>query len=114
MNANLRPFKKGHPGGLHTKKHPNGYFTPILKNLLNKKIDVTDEKVQAILNLKKPTKLEIRQIIMLKYAANAMSGDNTAIQGIIDRVDGKVKDRVEHSVDDETKALLNTALNRLT
>lgn len=100
-------FKKGNPGGGHTKKHPNGYLLPILKKLLNTKIDITDPVTE------KTIKKFAKNAIMEKLICNAACGDNTAIKEIFERVDGKVKDKTEHSLDDETKKLLGNALNRL-
>ena len=76
----------------HTQKHPNGYLLPILKKLLNKKMTVKDEEVRKIFELKDgKTKAELKKVIMLRYILNAVEGENQAIEGIFDRIDGKLK-----------------------
>ncbi len=91
----------------HTQKHPNGYLVPLLKKLLNKKLDIEDP-----ITKKKITALA-KDVIMRKLILNAAGGDNVAIKEILERVDGKVKEKTEHSIDDETKGLLTKALGRL-
>ena len=68
------------------------YLTPILKHLLNKEITVSDPEVKRILDLKfKGNKAPFKKLILLRYLLNATQGDNQAIEGIMDRIDGKLK-----------------------
>lgn len=92
----------------HTKKHPNGYLTPILKQLLNKTMLVDDPEVRRVLNIKTGTKAEMKKIIMLRYILNAMQGENHAIEGILDRIDGKALQKLEHSGTLDLQSLLNS------
>lgn len=70
-----------------TEKGP--YLTPLLKRLLEKKIRFTDPETNRIV------KGKVKDAIMLRYILNASEGDNVAIEGILDRVDGKVAQKVE-------------------
>ena len=81
----------------HTKKHPHGYLTPILKKLLAKKMSVNDPEVRKVLAIKTGTKAELKKIIMLRYILNALQGENHAIEGIMDRMDGKVGNQRQRS-----------------
>lgn len=83
-------FPVNRPPAPNNKKHPNGYLTPILKKILEKKMRVDDPEVQRVLEIKSGTKAELKRIIMLRYALNAIQGENQAIEGILDRIDGKL------------------------
>jgi len=71
----------------HTQKGP--YLTPLLKRLLEKKIRYIDPETN------KTVKGKVKHAIMLRYILNASEGDNQAIEGILDRVDGKVAQKLE-------------------
>ena len=50
--ATLRPFPKGYKSGNHTQKHPDGYLTCHLKNLLlKKKFRYEDPETQKIMKM---------------------------------------------------------------
>lgn len=87
----------------HTQKHPYGYLTPILKKLLNKKIKVQDPEIQKILEIKTGTKAELKKVIMLRWILNAIQGENTAIEGILDRIDGKVLQNIKGALIDQSQ-----------
>lgn len=106
-------FSKDRPGSRHTKKHPNGYFMPLLKQLLEKKVPVDDPKVRKLLGATKSGKATLKQLVILRHIQNATEGEHNSIKDMIDRFDGKVTDKVEHSMDDETKSLLNKAMERM-
>ena len=92
---NLRPFSSTHQPKKRKGKTTEGfYLTPILKKLLNKEMEISDPEVQQVLGLKDGTKAEMKKIIMLRYILNAMQGENKAIEGIMDRIDGKPPDTV--------------------
>ena len=90
----------------HTQKHPNGYLTPILKKLLNKTMKVTDPEVKKVLEIKTGTKSELKKIIMLRYILNAVQGENPAIEGIMDRTDGKIPQKLEGQGFGDTKIII--------
>lgn len=90
-----RYSKTNPPPESRHKKHPNGYLTPILKKLLNKKMTINDVEVQKIFNLKpEERKAKLKKIIMLRYILNAVQGENKAIEGIFERMDGKVAQKL--------------------
>jgi hypothetical protein len=68
----------------HTQKHPNGYLTPLLKRLLSKKIKYEDPETQKII------KGLVKDAIVWRYILNACQGETQAIEGIFDRLDGKI------------------------
>jgi len=78
----------------HTQKGP--YLVPLLKRLLNKKMKITDAEVRKVFNLKRGNdKATLKKIIMLRYILNAVQGENQAIEGILDRIDGKAVQIIE-------------------
>ena len=90
---NLRPYKKGEHPTPHTKKHPNGYLTPLLKKFLEKKINYEDPETKAIIRGK------VKDAILWRLLLNAAQGDNTAIGMILERLDGKVVQQIAGEID---------------
>lgn len=80
----LKPFSKGYHSGNHTQKHPNGYLTCLLKRLIEKKIRYEDPETQKLI------KGTVKDALMWRYILNGCQGETQAIEGILDRVDGKV------------------------
>lgn len=76
-----------------TNPHPAGprgpYLTSFLKRCLNKKIKYKDPKTQKII------KGTVRDALMWQLISNGCRGENDAIKEILNRVDGKVIDRIE-------------------
>ncbi len=89
----------------HTKKGP--YLLPLLKKFLKKTIKYEDPETQKIIRGR------VKDAVIWRLILNATQGETNAIREIIDRIDGKVKDKTEHSVDDGTKGLLSKALDKL-
>lgn len=81
-------FPKGYHSGNHTQKHPSGYLTPLLKRLIEKKIRFEDPETQKII------KGKVKHAILWRYILNATQGENQAIEGIFDRIDGKIPNMV--------------------
>jgi len=73
----------------NSKKHPNGYLTPILKKMLLKKYRIEDPELQ------KRIKMSGAKGVMLRLVWNALQGEQDAIKTILERFDGKVKDKLE-------------------
>jgi hypothetical protein len=69
----------------HTTKHPEGYLTSRLKKFLKKKIKYKDPET------KKMVTGTVRDAIVWRYLLNARQGQNYAIEGIFDRIEGKLK-----------------------
>lgn len=65
----------------HTKKGP--YLTPLLRKLIEKKIKFEDPETQKII------KGRVKDAIVWRYILNATQGENPAIEGIFNRLDGK-------------------------
>ena len=80
--------KKYRPASTNNKKHPNGYLTPLLKKLLQKKISITDpvtlKKIQS----------DVKHAVLWRLLLNATEGETSAIKEILDRVDGRVAQEV--------------------
>ncbi len=85
-------FPVNRPARPHTQKHPNGYLTPLLNKLLNKKMTVNDPEVKRILETKPKDKTELKKILVLRWILNGIQGENDAIKEIFNRVDGKISD----------------------
>ena len=90
----------------HTKKHPNGYLVPKLKKLLNKKFRIKDPETEKII------KMAGADGVMLRLIWNALQGETPAIKEILERFDGKVKDKVEHSGEVRGDIKVNVNLNK--
>lgn len=75
----------------HTQKHPNGYLTPLLKRLLEKKISIEDPETQ------KKIKAQVKHALLWRLILNGTQGETDAIKEILNRVDGKVKEEIMHS-----------------
>ena len=87
-------FKQGKP---KTGGKPKGYSSPLvaLQKLMDKKI--TYEDVET----KKMVKGKISDVIALRLVLNAAQGEYTALKDIMDRIDGKPADKVQHSGKDD-------------
>ena len=69
----------------HTQKHPDGYLTCKLKRLLEKKkFRFEDPETQKIVKMTGGDGLAI------KYLWEGLQGNVQAIEGIFDRIDGKL------------------------
>ena len=106
----LIPYTKENPGQRHTQKHPNGYLTPKLKRFLKKQIKYEDPETQELI------KGNVGDALMWRYILNGTQGDNQAIEGILDRVDGRLKPDEDKSESNNTyvfviQTLLNKAQN---
>ena len=95
-------FKVGNPSGHHTQKHPNGYFLPLLKRYLEKKINYEDPETQKIVNGK------VKDAIIWRLILNASQGDNQAIKEILDRLDGKVAQKLINEGMKDTRIVIIT------
>lgn len=95
MSRKLPPIDKrfpvNRPFAPHTKKHPNGYLTPLLKKLLLKKIKYIDPETQKIIQGK------VKDAVLWRLILNATEGETQAVKEILDRIDGKVTTPIEHS-----------------
>lgn len=78
------------------KHHTGPYLTTILTKLLKTKIKSSDKEVMAAL---KESGLPCTKAaaLMIRYLYNGLEGDTKAIEGIIDRLDGKVMQKTELS-----------------
>ncbi len=66
------------------KTHRGPSVVTELKKILEKKIDYEDP------TLKKHIKGKIKTALALRYVYNGLEGETNAIEGIIDRMDGKI------------------------
>jgi hypothetical protein len=82
FTSTCQPEKRNH-------KHPNGYLTPLLKRWLKKKFNIENPETQKII------KMTGADGVMLRLVWNALQGENEAIKTILERFDGKVKDKLE-------------------
>lgn len=79
----------------HTKKGP--HLTTILKKLLSAEWSYSDRKIKALIK-KCGLKQTIETALVLRRILNGTEGDDTAIERIFDRIDGKVTQKVESEV----------------
>ena len=89
---NLKPFVKGDPRRINKPKGAISMSTLLRKFAEAKsKIDInpiTQEKVN---------KLTAKEVVVLQLWTKGMKGDLNAIKEILDRLEGKVKENIEHS-----------------
>ena len=76
--------------------HKGPYLTTILTKLLATKLTSSDKEVEAALKASGVKKTKAAGIA-LRYIFNGLEGDTKAIEGIIDRTDGKVLQKTEFS-----------------
>ena len=69
-------------------------LTTILKKLLSAEWEVNDPKVQTLIE-KCGLERSIEVILCLRRILNGTEGDDTAIERIFDRIDGKVAQKTE-------------------
>lgn len=100
---NLIPATKGEIRNPNGKKKGTLSFTTLLKRLLKQKVDIKDQNGNVIL---KATK---KRVILLKWMEKAMQGDVRAIEGVIDRVEGKAMQSV--AISGSSKILTETTLS---
>lgn len=79
--------------------HKGPYLTPLLKKLLSKNIKYKDPETKKLI------KGQVKNAILWRYIINAMGGSNQAIEGILNRIDGKVVEVIKNVQDDS--ALMN-------
>ncbi len=84
----------------HTKKHPEGYLTPLLKKMLSKKFKISDPDTDKIV------KMTGADGVMLRLVWNALQGENEAIKTILERLDGKVTDKIDMKVEEKRITLI--------
>ena len=93
---NVKPFEfikgqSGNPNG----RPPGKSMTTILKDLLEKKMTLSKDPFTG--EDLKNEKFAIREILMMRLLAMGIKGDRYAIESILDRVEGKANQPVEHS-----------------
>ena len=76
----------------HTQTGPR--LTTILKKLLSAEWEVNDPKVQTLIE-KCGLERSIEVILCLRRILNGTEGDDTAIERIFDRIDGKIAQKTE-------------------
>jgi len=81
-------FSKTNPPKPHTQKHPNGYFLPLLKRFLKKKINYIDPETNETI------KGKVKDAVVWRLILNATQGDNEAIKEIFNRLDGKTPQKL--------------------
>ena len=79
---NLHPFSVTRQP-INRAKVKGAYLTSFLKRCLKKKISFEDPETQKII------KGRVRDALVWRYILNGTQGDNQAIEGIFDRIDGK-------------------------
>ncbi|MFA5499475.1 MAG: DUF5681 domain-containing protein [Candidatus Omnitrophota bacterium] len=68
------------------------YLTPLLRKVLNKSYTLTDPDTQKI------NKLKGKDAVMIQLVRTALKGDVAAIKEILDRIDGKVIQKIENEI----------------
>ena len=79
------------------KGNKGPHLTTILKKILSAKWDFKDPKIKALIKERK-LKPTIETALMLRRILNGTEGDDMAIERILDRIDGKVTQKVESEV----------------
>lgn len=74
----------------HTKKGP--YLTPILKKFLKKKINYVSPETG------RKTKGRVYDALLWRLILNGAEGETQSIKEILERIDGKVKDKIETEI----------------
>ena len=72
--------------------HKGPYLTPLLKRLLKKKIKYEDPETQKII------KGRVKDALMWRLILSGAQGEVPAIKEILERIDGKVVDKIENTI----------------
>jgi hypothetical protein len=98
---NLKPFKPGNPKPVGSGKK-KGYSSPTaaLRKFMDKKIRYEDPETQKMVTGK------ISDVIALRMVLNASQGEYTALKDIMDRLDGKPADKIQHSGLDDSPLVI--------
>jgi len=94
------------------KKHTGPRMATILNKLLSAKWEIKDKQIKNLLkSLKLKETLEVS--VVLRRLLNACEGDDTAIERIFDRVDGKVPQKLEgEGFIPETKIFIQNIIHK--
>jgi len=87
---NLKPFKKGQSGNPKGKPKGTVSITTHLKRLMNKKISVPELTGSD-------DKLTVKELIALRLIKDAIDGKHHAQNIILERLEGKVTQKVEQN-----------------
>jgi hypothetical protein len=89
--SDLIPFKPGQCG--NPKGRPKGTrnFSTFINKIMNQKIDVIDKKTG------KPIKMTMAEAVVMAQFKQAANGSTRAFNSLIDRAEGKVADKIQHS-----------------
>lgn len=102
----LKHFKPGQSGNPLGRPKGSKNITSIIKHYLKQeylcKDPITEKKVQ----------LSAEEIIALNMIINAMRGDNSEIDKILDRIEGKVKQKIELSGEMAIREHLNSCIKK--
>ena len=96
----LKPYRFPVNRKDHTTKHPEGYLTSRLKRMLKKKFKIADPETEKII------KMTGSDGVMLRLVWNALQGENDAIKQILERLDGKVTDKIDMNVQEKRVTLI--------
>lgn len=94
---NLKPFKKGNPGGGRPKGSVS--LVTILKRTLENKVSLKDPLT------KQEESKTISEHLIKRFIAKALSGDMSAIKEVLERIDGKVLQKSEVTTKSHEDAL---------
>lgn len=81
---NIIPPVKGEVRNPKGKAKGTLSFTTLLKRMLKSKVDIKDSSGNIL-------RVSKKRVILLKWMEKAMTGDVKAIEGVIDRIEGKPK-----------------------
>ena len=95
-NENLTSYKPGQSGNPKGKPKGAVSIVTILKKLMNKKIKMPGTHP---LTGEKNANIKIKDAVALRLVTSALAGNTRSLQEIIDRLDGKVTQPLEHSID---------------
>ena len=91
-------FPVNRPHAPHTKKGP--YLMPLLKKFLNKEINFEDPETQKMIRGR------VKDAVIWRLILNATQGDNQAIKEILERIDGKMAQKVLGEGFKDTKIII--------
>ena len=80
---NLKPFKPGQSGNPKGKAKGTVSITTVLRNIIEKRMKVTDPITS------REKKLKIKEILALSLVKKAMLGDVRAMEAVLERLEGK-------------------------
>ena len=99
-NANLKPFKPGQSGNPAGRPKGVRFVSEAMRDVLHKKAhELESTRNYCDENDLDSTQLSVTEVLAMKHFEEAFNGSSSFMQMLLDRVEGKLVDRLEARLD---------------